>query len=114
VPAVFSQFSLPLQNDGTLTIALQPPNPISGWQIQCDLLQNFGGNPIYSAYVSSGFNNVSGINVIDGINGVFTITFPSLILSGFQEGNYPFDAYRLSGGVRMTDLAFGFRCAQLN
>lgn len=113
MPAVFSIYSEPLQNDGQITIALAPPTTISGFGIQCDLLQNFGGTPIVSKYLASGFNGVSGITIVDGTNGIFSINFPAsdLTASGFQAGNYPFNVYFQSGNPSNLQLAYGFRIA---
>lgn len=58
--------------------------------------------PIYSAYVASGFNNVSGINVTDGVNGVMQIALYASIISGVMQSTNTL-AYR----TRRVDSGVG-------
>ncbi len=82
-------FSLVQYEDGVLTVNLAPPAPISGKTIVWTLQKRFGhtDNPIAVCSCSSGFNNVSGINVIDGLQGVFQVNVIR-VTSGLDPGNY--------------------------
>lgn len=82
-----NDFTIPQGQDVTLQVTLNTPTNISGWEIQSDIMYRLGSpQPIYTAFCASGFNNVSGINVIDGVNGKFLVPLFYSVISGVQLG----------------------------
>ena len=104
---VETSFSLPRQEDATITVVMTPPVSITGWPIQFNFLKRFGGDPLFSKYLASGFNGVSGISIVDAGQGVFNVSLEANNTSGFQPGNYAVQTFRLSSGAR-TELTCGF------
>lgn len=105
---VYSDFSLCRQEDGTLQVSMVPAVNVSGWPIQFSLSNRFGSDtPLVVKSCASGFNNVSGINVVDGAQGVLQIQIDSINTSGLEYGNYAARTERLSSGAR-TALTEGY------
>ena len=99
--AALVDFSLARQEDGSLNIAMAPSVNISGWSLQFTLLKSFGGiSGIVIGSCASGFNGVSGISVINGLQGNFTCTIGSQFTSGLGWGAYAYDIQRLDSGFR--------------
>ena len=107
-------FSLPSYQDGTLVVPLQPPVGISGWNISFTMWrrpQTISGSVsgLITKSAASGFNNVSGIQVSDGVAGVFNVNLYRLDVSGgLDPGNYFYQIARLDSG-NATILTTGFR-----
>lgn len=105
--AALMDFALYRREDATLGVAMQPPTLISGWNIQCTIENAFGGISGTFKSCASGFNNVSGINVIQGSTGVFNVQINSIDTSGWDQKPYAFAIERLDQGARTT-LVEGF------
>ena len=104
---IYADFSIGKLEDGTLTVALQPPVAIGGWQIQFTVQKHFGGiSGIYTAYVS-GINSISGITITNSGQGIFNIALPSYWASGLDFGNYSYSVERRDSGFR-TELSIGY------
>ncbi len=95
-------------NDGTINIPLAPPTAIGGWSITFEQTKRLGGNPIYTLYVSSGRNGVSGLQVVNSGQGIIVATIPALAVSGLDPGTYTFTMRRTDSGSQ-TILATGTR-----
>lgn len=105
---IISDFGLGQQEDGTLSIGLTPPTVISGWSLRFFVTKRFGGvSGLIQAYAASGFNNVSGINVVNGQQGIFQVSIPSVATSGMDAGNLSYTIARLDSGSR-TILSEGY------
>ena len=100
-------FSLARYEDGVLTVSMEPPVPIGGWTIQFAVVKNFGGtNYLINKSVASGYNNASGINILNSGNGVFNVNINGVDTSGMNYGNYAHATTRLDSGA-YTVLAEG-------
>lgn len=101
-------FSLCRFEDGILTVPLNPPNPIGGWNISFDVYTHPGGEtPLITKSCASGFSGVSGITVTNSGQGEFRITIDSVDTSGLELTNYAYYIQHLNSGVR-TVLTEGF------
>ncbi len=87
---------------------MSPPTNISGWFLQFIQTRRLGGTPIVSKFVSSGFNNVSGINVTDGGRGVFSVSLSPAEMSGLLDGTYAYQVFRINSGLQ-TVISTGYR-----
>lgn len=110
-------FGLDRFEDGVVTVTMTPALNISGETLQFTLRkrhQNVSGSTsgLIVKSAASGFNNVSGVNVTDGINGRFNVALFRTDLSGeWDPGNYAFTVERLTSGSQRT-LVEGFRLMQ--
>lgn len=94
--------------DGTVTVSMTPPVGIGGWTIRAQITKIFGSSSgIITAYVGSGMNNQSGINVVESGAGIFRFKIPGMQTSGLNPGNYACEVRRLDSG-RNTLLQAGF------
>lgn len=107
---VYADFPLGLSEFGVVAFSLQNPTPISGWSVQFDLARRPGGVPFFSAYLASGFDGVSGITLVNGAIGTFTVDLPPSIMSGRDPGNFGYKIHRSNSGFQ-TDLTLGYRVA---
>jgi len=99
--AQYMDFSLSRFEDAVLSVSLTPAVNISGQSIRFLSQHRFGGLSGFAIKsVASGFNNVSGINVTDGVNGVMQITLNSVDSSGLDFGNYAYSIERLDNNSR--------------
>ena len=108
--SLWIDFALPLHANGTLQVQMAPPAPISGWSIRFDLVYRFGSpQPIISKYLASGYTTgQSGCTLVDGSIGIFQISQNPSEVSGLNDGNYAYRAYRTDSGS-VTDITAGFR-----
>jgi hypothetical protein len=105
--SVVGNFSLDRGADGTLTFGVAPPTAIGGMSIQFLLTKRLGGvSGLYQAWVGSGLNNLSGINITNSGQGYMQITIPSSATSGLDPTNYAFKVARTDSGF-YTTLAEG-------
>lgn len=105
-------FSMAPREDGTLAVSMTPPVGISGWSLQFLLQKNFGGiSGLIVKSAASGFNNVSGINILDGVQGQFNVKINSVDTSGFSSQNYAYTIARLDSGF-VTTLVEGYLLLQ--
>jgi len=94
-------FSFGRYSDGVLVINLVPDTNIINWSIEATLSKRFGSDtPIYQASVSSGHDFYSGITRINDEFGKFSVTIPSIAISGLDPGNYAFNVERTDSGSR--------------
>ena len=107
--AVQGSFGMVRFEDGLLTITLTPPTSIRNWSIEWKLQKRFGYSPypIAVASVTSGLNNVSGINIINADQGVFTVNLIGALTSGLDAGNYVNTSVRTDSGFN-TVLSEGY------
>jgi hypothetical protein len=99
--ATYLDFSIGRLEDAVLTVSMTPPTNISGKMIRFMAQHRFGGiSGFATKYAASGFNNVSGINVIDGVQGRFQISLNSVDSSGLDYGNYATASEFLDPGQR--------------
>lgn len=104
---VILDFSLPIQSDATLAVAMQPSTNVSGWTIEFNLMKRFGGEPRVARSCASGYNNVSGVNVTDGSLGYFTVSLRRADTSGQDYGVQSYQINRNMSG-RFEPLCEGF------
>jgi hypothetical protein len=98
--------------DGILTINMIPPTPIGGWSITWSLTKRFGSTDyIAQRFVSSGLNNVSGINITNSGEGIFNVQVKSVDTSGLEWGNYAIYVKRTDSGF-VTPLQEGYMVLQ--
>lgn len=83
--------------DGTLTMQLEPPVPVTGRSVAFALYKRFGGVvPLIQKYMASGYYGVSGMNIAASGLGLVNISINSLDTSGLDPGNY-------AGTIQFTD-----------
>ena len=105
---VFTEFAVTRATDTTLTMALQNPTNISGWSIKFEVQHRFGGTSgLITKSCASGYNNVSGLNVTNGAQGVMQISIGATDMSGLPYGNYSYTIVRTTSG-QVTPLAGGY------
>lgn len=106
---VLGTFSLVRYEDGVLTIQMSPPVPVGGQEVRFRLSKRLGSEtPIMEKFVASGYNAVSGIDVVNSGAGIFNIPIYGLPeMSGKEYGNYAFTLERMTSGSR-TCFAEGF------
>jgi hypothetical protein len=98
---IIANFTLARLEDGVLTIGLEPPAAIGGWNLQLTCMKRFGGQtPLFLKSCASGFNGVSGITVVNSGQGIFNIPINSVDTSGSEYGNYATFIERLDSGFR--------------
>ncbi len=102
-----TSFSLVKTDDGAFLFGIQPPINISGLPIEFNLMSRFNATPLVTLYCASGFNNVSGLNVTNGPQGVLTVNYFHQYVSGRDYQNYAFTIVRTSSG-HQTTMAEGF------
>lgn len=107
---VETNFNLPRWANGTLQVTLAPPAPVSGQNIQFDLMYRLNSpQPIVSKYLASGYSNgQSGVTLIDGAVGVFQIALNPLEMSGLDDGNYAYLVARRDSG-NVSPITAGWR-----
>lgn len=99
--AVQCDFAFARYEDGTLSVTMKPPVPITNWSIQFDIMKRFGGESLVNKMVASGYNGTSGITVVNEALGVFNISLSyDVDMSGFQYGNYAYQSRRTDSGGR--------------
>lgn len=105
------QFDLPLARweDGILTVALDPPTPIAGWDLRFKVQKRFGiASGLIEKVSSSGFvGGQSGITVVNSGAGVINIAINKPDTSGLAFGNYACSVQRVNSGFQ-TALSQGF------
>lgn len=94
--------------DGILTVELAPPQSIVGWSLKFEMSKRLGGTSIVQKYAASGFNNVSGINVVNASQGIMNIQLRKSEVSGLDPGAYSFKVTRTDSGSA-TELVEGYR-----
>ena len=83
--ATRNDFQWAINQDIVLNIQLTTQTSISGWALRFDLLNRFDSpQPIFSAFCASGFNNVSGLNVINYV-GTIQVPLSHTLLSGVYQ-----------------------------
>ncbi len=111
---VQTNFKLERHADGDLTVSLAPQANISGWTLQTTMWKNYQNvsgsvSGLITKSCASGFNNVSGINVTNGIQGTFMVHFNRFDVSGnLDSGAYYFKAERMDSG-NASVIAEGYR-----
>lgn len=107
--AEYADYTLARYEDGVLAVEMTPPTNISGWAIEAILTRRFGEEtPIARKSCASGFNNVSGINITNGGQGHFQVSFFASEVSGVDPGNLACVIRRTQSGVQ-TEISKGFR-----
>lgn len=107
---ILVDFSMARNEDATLSVSLQPPTPIGGWDLRFQSSKRHGGlsggltPPKVSA---SGFSGVSGITVVNSGQGQFNVSLNSVDSSGLDFGAYAYSIERMSSGARSV-LTQGF------
>ncbi len=104
-------YALALYADGVLTIELEPPIAIGGWSIQYFETHrpgNLSGQVIKS--MTSGFYAVSGMNIVNSGQGIFSMNVYATDTSGRCPGNYAFQFRRTDSGLHKV-LVEGYRIA---
>ena len=105
---VIADFSIARNQDFTLPINLEPATNVSGWAVQFLAQNHFGGVSGYMLKsAASGFNNVSGVNCVDGVQGRFTVKVFAQETSGLAFGNIAYSFNRMDSGFH-TPLVLGF------
>lgn len=90
-------------DDGFFNVALVPAQNISGWTIEMKTTKRFGGSSgLIVKSCASGYNNVSGIQVVNGAQGKFKVAITSLDTSGLEYGNYATEINRLDSGSHVA------------
>lgn len=106
---IVTDYSLARSETGTLTVSMIPPTPIGGWTLEYRLTKRFGSSDyIILGSVTSGYNGVSGITVVNSGNGIVNITNQPAFVSGKTPGNYAWQLVRTDSGMA-TEIAKGFR-----
>lgn len=102
-------FELPRGTDGILTLQMEPPVNTSGWDIHFQVQKRFGASSgLFDAWCgSNGLNNVSGINMRDGNQGILDITVKGIYTSGLPFANYAHTTTRTNSGFN-TLLSQGY------
>ena len=109
---ILADFSFSKFEDGTLTVTLVPPVPLGGQSIEFNLTKRFGSDSaLLTKSLASGFNNVSGLNLINSGAGIFTTKFDSVDTSGLAFGNYAGTFKRTNSGS-VTILSEGYLILQ--
>ena len=104
--AVSVDFSLGRQEDGLLTVNMNPPTAIGGWNIVATIQERFGGisgkivKSVASGFSASSGNDRSGISVLDSGQGRFRIQLNASETSGWDFKNYVFTVERRDSGSR--------------
>lgn len=108
---ILQDFTLGVNEDGTLSIPMVPATPIGGWTIQYNMMKYFGGvSGIATKYLSSGFNGASGITVTNSGQGIFNVSLFASDTSGLQFGSYAYTITRTDSGSH-TNICEGWRLA---
>lgn len=95
----FSTFKLSKYTDGTITIGIDPPTAIGGWDLRFKMTKEFNGvSGLVNKYVSSGLNAASGMSIVSSGDGVISIDINKADTSGLDYGNYAFVVDRYSSG----------------
>ncbi len=106
-------FSFTRQEDGILSICIQPPAPIGGLDIRWKMTKRFGSEDnIILKSVSSGYNGASGITVTNSGNGTFNVVIWSNDTSGLEALNYATEGDVTSSG-RYKQLTRGYMILQI-
>lgn len=96
---ITGNFSINRQVDCNIAVQMVPPTNIGGWAIQVWISKRFGSSSgIIQAYANSGYNNVSGINILDSGAGIFSFKVPGAVTSGLDPGNYALEVRRTNSG----------------
>lgn len=91
-------------SENNVTLALNPPAPVSGLAITFSCTRRAGGDDVVLLKsCASGFNGVSGITVTNGQQGVMDIRInPAADISGTAVGNYVWQARIVTSGLAVT------------
>lgn len=84
--------------DGTLTVFLTPPTAIGGWDLEYRQMKKGAISGQILKTSVSGFNGVSGVNILDSGLGQLRVNVFGSEMSGQDPGNYPFTISRLTSG----------------
>ena len=105
--AIQADFSLPKWCDGNLTITIAPPAPIGGWSLELQVTKRLGSSSgLITKSMSSGYYNVSGMNITNSGGGIFQAKFFKQDTSGLDFGNYAYTVQRTDSGLG-SQVAFG-------
>ena len=105
---VIADYSFVKFDDGTITVGLQNPTPIGGWDIRYVVTRRFDGSSgLIVKSVASGYNGQSGITITDSGQGVFNIALNGIDTSGLNPGNYASKCERTNSGFHTT-LTLGY------
>lgn len=106
--ATLQDFSIDRGEDATIRIVMTPPTAIGGWEIRFLLTKRFGNvSGIFQKSVASGYNNVSGINIINSGQGIFDVSINTGNTSGLNYSNFTYTSKRLNSGY-VTTLCEGY------
>lgn len=109
---IIADFTISRYADGILSIDLEPPIPIGGWNIQMTIQKRLGSTtPLIVKNVATGFNGVSGITITNSGQGKMDIVVRSADASGLEFGNYSHNVWRMDSGNR-TLLSEGYMLLQ--
>jgi hypothetical protein len=98
--AVFQTITYIKYDDGLITIAMTPPQPIGQWSIHFQLNRQaeISVSGLVNKYVGSGYNNVSGINITSSGQGTFNVGITSTDTAALNTGTYYYTAIRTDSG----------------
>jgi hypothetical protein len=101
-------FSVSQWSDTAVTLVLNPPANVGGLTIEMFSTPRLGGSDrIFTKSVASGYNAVSGIDIINSGEGIMSIRLDvSKDFSGRNPGNYAWKARVLTSGLNV-DLGDG-------
>ena len=100
-------FVLSYEN-GNITLGLNPPVPIGGMTLQFSMYKRYGTISLVTKSMSSGYYNVSGMNVLNSGQGILQIQLNPQEVSGFDQGAYFYQVKRTDSGSA-TIMAEGYR-----
>lgn len=102
-------FSLVPNNDGIITVSLEPPTSIGGTILQFQVLKYFNGNSgLITKTCASGYGGgQSGITITNSGQGILNVSIHAGDTSGLDDGAYAYNLSRLSSGLQ-TCLSQGY------
>ena len=101
MPVIFD-YPLTQHSDGVVTIGLENPVAIGGWNIRTTVLKRFGGvSGIIVRSTASGIaSGASGMAILNSGQGTFAVEIRSADFSGRDYGAYAMVVERLDSGHR--------------
>lgn len=97
------------QTDATIQVQMVPQTAIGSWSITFQVTNRFGAvSGLITGSTASGYiNNVSGLNIVNSGNGIFSAFISGGSTSGWDPDAYSYVFKRTGSGVA-TILAEGY------
>ncbi len=96
---VFKNFTLYKEQDAVVGVAIEPATPIGGWSLRFRVKTHSDSTSgVIEKFVSSGLNNLSGINVTDSGQGTIAVDITSADTSGLKPRTYFYELRRTDSG----------------